>query len=184
MPHFWQPFLTFNIFFTIWRGEKFWNQVLAPFCWIALSSMYPFSHILLQEARRNQTASSTLCLETPSASIASCTFHVIAVDNFATFSAYYKARIPLPSVFNNLFFIFFWVFLDSTLKAQIYTNSSKQCTAFSTMFLKILLAINCYPVPRLLPHLWIFVQQHSLSGTKICIGCLLLCNKLPQNLGA
>ena len=106
MPHFWQPFLTFNIFFTIWRGEKFWNQVLAPFCWIALSSMYPFSHILLQEARRNQTASSTLCLETPSASIASCTFHVIAVDNFATFSAYYKARIPLPSVFNNLFFIF------------------------------------------------------------------------------
>lgn len=75
----------------------------------------------------------------PSASVASCAFHIIAVDNFATFSAYYKARIPLPSVFNNLFFIFFWVFLDSTLKAQIDTNSSKQRTAFSTMFLKIFL---------------------------------------------
>lgn len=188
VPHFWQPFLTFNIFLPSGEAKNFEIKFWLLFVEYSFLNVSLLSHFTTGSKKKSDSIFNTLLgnsfTKLPSASIASCTFHIIAVDNFATFSAYYKARIPLPSVFNNLFFIFFWVFFDSTLKAQIYINSSKQRTAFSTMFLKILLAINCYPVPRLLPHLWVFVQQHSLSGTKMCISCVLLCNKLPQNLGA
>lgn len=149
----------------MWRGWQFLKSSSSSFLFnSSFLNLSLLSHFTLRSKKKPGSIFNTLLgnslAKLPHSSITICAFHITAVDNFSTFSAYRKARIPLPSLFNNLFFTFYWVFLDITLKAQIYTNSSKKFMAFSTLLLKILLVITYYLVPRLFLYLWLFVQQH------------------------